>query len=148
MADIFLLFLAAYHYSAISTVILGFQLAEDRSVESRRLQHLSEIQQGKEGTRERERLNSLNSPTSYKNEKKKLTIIKHVRSMVRLQTGLVPNIVRSMIQIIIIHCVKNRFLFEIEIFLSNEKNLLDIWYLFCERKITYLWLQLSVFFYT
>lgn len=48
MADIFLLFLAAYHYSAISTVISGFRLAEDRSAVSRGLQHLSEMQQERE----------------------------------------------------------------------------------------------------
>lgn len=48
MADIFLLFLAVYDYSAISTVISGSRLAEDRFVYSRRQQHLSEMQQGKE----------------------------------------------------------------------------------------------------
>lgn len=48
MADIFLLFLAVYDYSAISTVISGSHLAEERLVYSRRLQHLSETQRGKE----------------------------------------------------------------------------------------------------
>lgn len=48
MADIFLLFLAVYDYSAISTVISGSHLAEERSVYSRRQQHLSKMQQGKE----------------------------------------------------------------------------------------------------
>lgn len=45
MADIFLLFLAVYDYSAISTVISGSHLAEERFVYSRRQQHLSEMQQ-------------------------------------------------------------------------------------------------------
>lgn len=40
MADIFLLVLAAYDYSAISTVISGSHLAEETFVYSRRQLHL------------------------------------------------------------------------------------------------------------
>lgn len=48
MADIFLLFLSVYDYSAISMVISGSHLAEERFVYSIRQQHLPEMRPGKE----------------------------------------------------------------------------------------------------
>lgn len=61
MADIFLLFLAVYDYSVISTVISGSHLDQERVVYSRVQRHLSEMQQG-EGERDQIKgmLNSTN----------------------------------------------------------------------------------------